>query len=173
MREIDTRVVQQQTQPVEGPSATIVPAGGELDHFYKGLDQRVAITSHRVGALLYGPSRLQAHVVQPRPNETLEYSFDGQNWTRMKPVGRPFYRATFTALIDAASLPEGLVDLNVRSSLTNETRSRQLTRRGVEVRGEHRAPQQQLSRADPPSSSSRKLTTSLRAASLLAKKFAL
>ena len=100
--------------------------GGELDHFSKGLDQRVAITSHRVGALIYGPARLEAHVVQPRPNETLEYSFDGENWTRMKPVGRPFYRATFTALIDAASLPEGLVDLHVRSSLTNETRRRQL-----------------------------------------------
>jgi hypothetical protein len=90
--------------------------GDKLEHFYKGLGQRVAIVSHRVGAPLRGPIKVQAHLVQPGPSESLEYSLDGKDWMPMQEVGRPFYRALYQATVDTTLLPDGLLSFHVRSA---------------------------------------------------------
>jgi hypothetical protein len=88
----------------------------KLEHFYKGLGQRVAIVSHRVGAALNGPVEIQAHLVQPGPSESLEFSVDGTEWMPMLEVGRPFYRALYQATVDTTLLPDGLLSFHVRST---------------------------------------------------------
>ncbi len=98
--------------------------GEEMDCFYKGLGQRVAIVSHRLGAPWKGTVAIRAHIVQPKPDETLQYSLGGTGWKEMKETARPFYRALFEATVDSTSLPDGLVELEVRSSQTGETLSR-------------------------------------------------
>ena len=98
--------------------------GEKLEHFYKGLGQRVAITSHRVGAPLQGRVTFQAHLVQPSPDESLEYSLNGEDWSPMREVGRPFYRAAFQATVDTASLADGLFTFHVRST-SGEVRTRE------------------------------------------------
>jgi len=98
--------------------------GEKMDYFYKGLGQRVAIVSHRVGAGWAGRVEVQAHVVQPQPDEKLEYSLDGTAWYPMSETGRPFCRALFTATIDSTSLAEGHRKFSVRSTATSEIRSR-------------------------------------------------
>ncbi len=98
--------------------------GEEMAVFYKGLGQRVAIVSHRVGAPWQGRVLVRAHVVQPRRDETLEYALDGKSWRAMKEVGRPFYRAVYEATVASTAIPDGLVKLEIRSSDTGETRSR-------------------------------------------------
>ncbi len=98
--------------------------GEEMEHFYKGLGQRVSITSHRVGAVLSGHLDIVAHLVQPQVGEALEYSVDGQVWNSMTNVGQPFYRTRYSARIDSKSLPDGLMTLHVRSTATGETRTR-------------------------------------------------
>jgi len=100
--------------------------GERLECFYKGLGQRVAVVSHRVGAPWSGMVTLQAHLVHPRPNERLEYSLNGGPWSPMRAVGRPFYRTLYQATVDSTTLPDGLTDLRVRSSLTDEMRSQPL-----------------------------------------------
>ena len=97
--------------------------GEKLEHFYKGLGQRVAIVSHRVGAAWSGRVTVQAHVVQPQPDETLEYSLNSTTWKPMREIGRPFYRALYSASIDTTSLPEGRLNFSVRSTTTSEVRS--------------------------------------------------
>ncbi|HJN08721.1 MAG TPA: metallophosphoesterase N-terminal domain-containing protein [Pirellulaceae bacterium] len=99
--------------------------GQKMDHFYKGLGQRVAVTSHRVGAAWTGRLEVRAHVVQPQPNETLEYSLNDATWKPMREIGRPFYRALFSAAIDTTTLPEGHLNFSVKSTTTGEVRSRQ------------------------------------------------
>jgi len=101
-------------------------SGEKLEHFYKGLDQRIAITSHRVGAPWSGQVNLQAHLVQPLPQETLEYSIDGVSWKPMQEIDRPFYRARFSASINTAALPEGKITLRVRSTASDEVRSQDI-----------------------------------------------
>ncbi|MFP6649175.1 MAG: metallophosphoesterase N-terminal domain-containing protein, partial [Pirellulaceae bacterium] len=64
--------------------------GEKLESFYKGLGQRVAIVSHRIGAVLSGTVPLRAHLVQPQPGESLEYSLDATSWQPMRKIGRPF-----------------------------------------------------------------------------------
>jgi hypothetical protein len=96
--------------------------GERLEAFYKGLGQRVAIVSHRLGAPWQGTVKLVAHVVQPTPGESLEYSLDGINWHPMREVGRPFYRAVFEASVETATVPDGIHDLAVRSTITKEIR---------------------------------------------------
>ncbi|MCP4783775.1 MAG: hypothetical protein GY903_19780 [Fuerstiella sp.] len=98
--------------------------GEKLEQFYKGLGQRVAIVSHRVGAPLHGQIDLKAHLVQPRPNETLEYSLNGTDWVPMTQVARPFYRTVYQATVDSTSLPDGLLTFRVRSS-SGEIRTRE------------------------------------------------
>ncbi|QDT96198.1 metallophosphoesterase N-terminal domain-containing protein [Gimesia aquarii] len=98
--------------------------GEQMDYFYKGLGQRIAIVSHRVGAPWTGRVELQAHLVQPQPNETLEYSVNGTDWKPMHKIGQPFYRALFVANINSTSLPEGHLQFDVRSTATREVRSR-------------------------------------------------
>ncbi len=98
--------------------------GDKLEHFYKGLGQRIAITSHRVGAPLRGRVEIQAHLVHPRPGETLQYTVGGKSWHAMQEVGRPFYRALYSAAIDTSSLPDGLAEFAVRSTLSDEVRPR-------------------------------------------------
>jgi len=98
--------------------------GEKLDHFYKGLGQRLAIVSHRVGDLWQGRVEVQAHVVQPQAGETLQYSLDGGGWLPMREVGRPFCRALFAATFDTTSLPDGLLHLSVKSTDDDEVRSR-------------------------------------------------
>ena len=99
--------------------------GEKLDCFYKGLGQRVAVVSHRVGAAWKGRVEVQAHVVQPQPDETLEFSLDGSVWKAMREVGRPFYRAVYAATVDSTSLADGLLNFSARSTATGEVRSRQ------------------------------------------------
>lgn len=99
--------------------------GEKLDYFYKGLGQRVALVSHRVGAAWTGTVEVQAHVVQPRPGEMLEYSLDGTTWKPMREIGRPFYRALFAATINTTSLAEGRLNFKVRSTATGEVRARE------------------------------------------------
>ncbi len=97
--------------------------GETLEHFYKGLGQRVAIISHRVGAAWKGRVNIQAHLVQPQPGEQLEFSTNGMDWQRMHEVKRPFYRAVYAATVDSTSLPDGLLNLTVRNAGDGETRS--------------------------------------------------
>jgi len=99
--------------------------GEKLEYFYKGLGQRVALVSHRVGAPWQGNVKVQAHLVQPRPQETLEYSLDGKAWHAMQEISRPFYRAMYQATVDSAALADGLLNFSVRSTLTGEVRSRE------------------------------------------------
>ena len=98
--------------------------GEKMDYFYKGLGQRVAIVSHRLGAPWTGRIEVQAHLVQPQPNESLEYSLDGTSWKPMIKIGQPFYRTLFAATIDSNSLPDGHFKFSVRSTATDEVRSR-------------------------------------------------
>ena len=100
--------------------------GERMEHFYKGLRQRIAILSHRVGAPWQGVVKIRAHVVQPQEGETLQWSLDGQTWNEMEERGRPFYRAVFEATVDSARLSDGLHQLQVRSAQTGETRSRNI-----------------------------------------------
>lgn len=99
--------------------------GEKLDCFYKGLGQRVAIISHRVGAVWTDRVDVRADLVQPEPDETLEYSLDGAEWKPMREVARPFYRTQFSASIDTTSLHDGRLSFRVKSSVTGEVRSRE------------------------------------------------
>jgi hypothetical protein len=98
--------------------------GDKLDHFYKGLGQRVAIVSHRAGAPLHGEIKVQAHLVQPGVDESLEYSLNGKDWMPMRETGRPFYRAIYEATVDTRLLADGLLPFRVRSS-SGEVRIRE------------------------------------------------
>jgi len=97
--------------------------GDRLQSFYKGLGQRVAIVSHRIGSAWRGATTLQAHLVQPRPEESLEYSLNGQDWTKMREIGRPFYRALYQATIQTNDLPDGLRTISIRNPADGEVRS--------------------------------------------------
>jgi hypothetical protein len=98
--------------------------GEQLEHFYKGLGQRVSVVSHRVGAPLKGMVEFKAHLVQPRPEEKLEFSIDGKPWAQMRVVDKPFYRTLYAAKVDSTSLPEGLLELSFRTTSTGEIRTR-------------------------------------------------
>tara|TARA_B100000686_G_C16771646_1_gene965563 strand:- start:166 stop:2100 length:1935 start_codon:yes stop_codon:yes gene_type:complete len=98
--------------------------GEKLEQFYKGLGQRVAIVSHRVGAAWKGRVTIRAHLVQPLEGEQLEYSINDRDWMKMQETGRPFYRAMFAATVDTASVPDGLLNLRVRNARDGEIRSR-------------------------------------------------
>jgi hypothetical protein len=98
--------------------------GEKLDCFYKGLGQRVAVVSHRVGAPWKGRVKVRAHLVQPQPNETLEYTLNGNDWKTMREIGRPFYRALYEAIVDSTSLSDGLLRFSVRSAAGGEVCSR-------------------------------------------------
>lgn len=100
--------------------------GEKLETFYKGLGKRVAVVSHKVGALWEGVVELQAHIVQPKARETLEYSLDGADWKPMVETDRPFYRTQFSAAIDTTSLEDGLQSVSVRSTETGELRPLQV-----------------------------------------------
>ena len=99
--------------------------GEKLEHFYKGLGQRISITSPRLGAPLRGRVEIRAHLVQPRADESLQFSLDGRSWHGMREIDRPFYRARYSATIDTNSLPDGIVEVTVRSTAENERRSRE------------------------------------------------
>ena len=99
-------------------------SGETFEQFHKGLGQRVAILSHRVGAAWTGKQKIQAHLVQPRPGERLEFSTNGQDWQKMLEINRPFYRAVYAATVDSTALPDGLLNLRVRNTADGETRSR-------------------------------------------------
>ena len=98
--------------------------GEQMECFYKGLGRRVDFTAPRVGAPWQETVTVQAQLVQPRPDEALEYSLDGETWHRMRETGRPFYRAIYEATLDSTRLPDGLVDVRVRSTANDETRQR-------------------------------------------------
>jgi len=98
--------------------------GEKLESFYKGLGQRIAIVSHRIGAPLRGTIQLRAHLVQPQPGESLEYTLNGTDWQAMKEVGRPFYRTLYQASIDTATLADGAREITIRSTATGEIRPR-------------------------------------------------
>ena len=99
-------------------------SGEKLDCFYKGLGQRVAVVSHRVGAAWKGRVKVQAHVVQPQPDETLECTLNGKDWKAMREIGRPFYRALHEAIVESTSLCDGLLRFSVRSTADGEVCSR-------------------------------------------------
>ncbi len=94
-----------------------------MEQFYKGLGRRVEIISHRIGDFWTGKIKIQAHIVQPDPDEKLEYSLDGKNWTVMTAAGDPFYRRLFEAETDSGNIPDGFTNLQVRSSISGETSS--------------------------------------------------
>ena len=98
--------------------------GDKLDHFYKGLGQRVAIVSHRVGAPFQGGVEVKAHLVQPMPDESLEYSLNDTDWMPMTEIDRPFYRTLYQATVDSTSLADGLFTFSVRST-SGEVRTRE------------------------------------------------
>jgi hypothetical protein len=98
--------------------------GDKLEHFYKGLGQRVAIVSHRVGMPLQGRVELKAHLVQPMQGESLEYSLNNKDWKPMIEIDRPFYRTLYQATVDTASIAEGLFTFRVRST-GGEVRTRE------------------------------------------------
>lgn len=98
--------------------------GDKLEHFYKGLGQRVAIVSHRVGAPLHERVELRAHLVQPKQDESLEYTLNGKDWSPMTEIDRPFYRTLYQATFDSTSYPDGLFTFRMRST-SGEVRTRQ------------------------------------------------
>ena len=98
--------------------------GEKLESFYKGLGQRIAIVSHRIGAPLTGTIQLRAHLVQPGDGESLEYSLDGTDWQAMKEIGQPFYRTLYQASIDTTGLADGAREITVRSTSSSEIRPR-------------------------------------------------
>jgi len=112
--------------PDLGPQGYLVyrVRGETFEHFYKGLGQRVAIISHRVGAAWKGRVRIQAHLVQPHDGEQLEFSINGRDWQKMRETARPFYRAVFAATVDTTTVPDGLLTLSVRNSRDGEVRTR-------------------------------------------------
>ena len=99
-------------------------SGEKLEYFYKGLGQRVAIVSHRVGAPWKGRVAVQAHIVQPKANETLQYTLNGKDWKAMREIARPFYRALYEITVDSMTLPDGFLDFRVRSSVDGEMERR-------------------------------------------------
>jgi hypothetical protein len=101
-------------------------SGEQMDCFYKGLGQRIAIVSHRYGAPLTGQEKIQAHLVQPRSGESLEFSVNGEDWQPMQEIGKPFYRTLYSATVDTRGLPEGVMTFQVRSTATDEVRKRTL-----------------------------------------------
>lgn len=98
--------------------------GEDMECFYKGLGQRVAIVSPRYGAPLTGRARLQAHLVQPGPGDTLHYTVNGGEPHAMREVARPFLRAVFEADIDSTASPDGLLQLRVTNPADGEVRER-------------------------------------------------
>ncbi len=98
--------------------------GDKLEQFYKGLGQRVAIVSHRVGDRLQGRVEVKAHLVQPMPDESLEYSLNDTDWLPMTEIDRPFYRTVYQAAVDSKSLADGLLTFSVRST-SGEVRTRE------------------------------------------------
>ncbi len=98
--------------------------GEKMEQFYKGLGQRIAFQSDRIGAPWKGEVILKAHLVQPQPNEKLEYSFNGMDWMAMKEIARPFIRVLFSAKIDSTQLAEGHLKISIRSTRTKEVQSR-------------------------------------------------
>ncbi len=99
--------------------------GDKMEHFYKGLGQRVAMNAPRLGAPWQGTVTIEAHVTQPQDGEILEWSLDGENWEEMSEVSRPFYRTLYETDIDTTTLPDGQTTLHLRSSVTGETRTRE------------------------------------------------
>lgn len=97
--------------------------GEKLESFYKGLGQRVAVVSHRFGFPWRGEIELQAHIVQPSADESLEFSVDDETWKPMSETARPFYRSLHSARFDTTKLKDGLRELRVRSTSTGEVRS--------------------------------------------------
>ncbi len=95
--------------------------GEKIEQFYKGLGRRVEILSHRTGDPWIGETKIQAHLVQAKPGEELEYSLDGTDWKLMQTTGEPFYRRSFETVIDSKTLADGFAHLQVRSTLTKET----------------------------------------------------
>ena len=98
--------------------------GEKVEQFYKGLGQRVAIVSPRIGKPLQGQVEIDAHLVQPQQGEILEYSLDGEKWMPMQETGRPFYRVIYRAVVDSTSLPDGLFKFHVRCT-SGEVRTRE------------------------------------------------
>ena len=98
--------------------------GERMEHFYKGLGQRLAIISHRVGAVWNGWVNVEAHLVQQQPGEYLEFSTNGKDWQKMRTVRRPFYRTVYSASVDSALLPDGFGNFSVRNASDGEIRCR-------------------------------------------------
>jgi N terminal of Calcineurin-like phosphoesterase/Concanavalin A-like lectin/glucanases superfamily len=101
-------------------------SGEKIERFTKGLGQRVKILSPRLGKAVKGRFAIKAHIVQPKPNEALLYTLNGKDWKPMSETGRPFYRAVFEATADSTSLADGIVNLQIKSSLTGEIRARDI-----------------------------------------------
>jgi hypothetical protein len=63
-------------------------------------------------------------LVQPRPDESLEYSMNGNDWLPMREIGRPFYRTLYQATVDTTSLADGMSTFRVKNT-DGEVRTRQ------------------------------------------------
>jgi len=84
----------------------------------------VAIVSPDHGSLLSGEVAFRAHLVQPQEGESVELSVAGGDWRPMAEIGTPFYRSICEATCDTRDLPDGLVQVRVRSVPGGETRTR-------------------------------------------------
>ena len=94
--------------------------GTELESFYKGLDERISIISPVYGGGFKNTIIVQAHLVQPEKGEHLSLSFDGVTWYPMQKTGMAFYRGLFSASFDTTILPDGIIQLQVKSNKGNE-----------------------------------------------------
>ncbi len=140
----DAHVVSEKQRPVpsrihgalsgtwwNGPCADLSPQGYMIYHvtgtslecFYKGLGERVTMVSPEYGSPLSGQAALQAHLVEPQPGETLEFSVAGGQWRPMTETGRPFHRAIFAATWDTAEVADGLAEVSVRLTPGDEIRT--------------------------------------------------
>ena len=99
-------------------------SGEKMECFYKGLGRRLEILSPRTGAPLKARVAIRAHIVQPKPNETLQYTLNGKDWKAMPEIGRPFSRTLHEATVDTTPLSDGLLNCRVRSTADGEVRSR-------------------------------------------------
>ena len=124
--------------------------GEQLDYFYKGLGQRVAFVSQRVGAVWRGAVELRAHLVQPQPGERLQYSLDGASWTPMAEAGDAFCRKLYSTEIETRSLADGLLTVSLRSTRSNEVRSQvMVVANGVQTPRQPAAAELRLTVAPP------------------------
>ena len=100
--------------------------GDKLDHFYKGLGQRVAIVSHRVGTP-FCRARSKCRLTWCNPVQASRWSTRSTAKTgcRCSEIGRPFYRVLYQATVDTTSLADGLFAISAFEARATKCRTRE------------------------------------------------